>query len=339
VSFWDNLKDNLMKPVKAIGEGLGAAFGAPGAAVGGVVQSQATRAGVPSNIAARTGQQAKIDVNTKGLAAVAELATPYRELVAEPFVAAEFEGWAAGGREFLEGLPGDFGIEESEIAQYVSPGQAIVRGIGQFSPWEEAVDKIDFTDRKQVQDFFSKGAPKFWSGTADFAFTIGADPFLIAGKGVSVTRKGLLIQPIKSGEDVTYQVGKINAAVANEPSPWRPIIDDIMSDRVETTADILASGLFGHATKPVDLAESLIKAKALGREAVGDVFKVAIGDVVLSVTSPGGWTDKWLEPKGQSLLKNDSAPGAGDGYRALFAIFGTTYGSASPQHFNLPQMR
>ncbi len=278
MSFWDNLKDTLMKPVKAIGEGLGAAFGAPGAAVGGVVQSQAIRAGVPSNLAARAGQQAKVDVSTKGLAAVAELATPYRELVAEPFVAAEFEGWVAGGREFLEGLPGQSRFQESEIAQYVSPGQTIVRGIGQFSPWEEAVDKIDFTDRKQVQDFFSKGAPKFWSGTADFAFTIGADPFLIAGKGVTTARTSLLAQPIKSAEDVAFQVGKIDAAVVNQSSPWRPIINDIMSDRVQTEADIISSGLFAHATKPIDLAASLIAAKKLGREAVGDVFKVAIGD-------------------------------------------------------------
>jgi len=279
MSFWDDLKDILLKPVKAIGQGLGAALGAPGTAIGGVVTTQASRAGAPATLAARAGQQTKVNVETEGLKAVAELATPYRELVAEPFVAAEFEGWAAGGREFLEGLPGGSRFKESEVAQYVSPGQAIVRGIGQFSPWEEAVDKVDFTDREQVENFFKSGAAKFWSGTADFAFTVGLDPFLVAGKGVSTARTNLLIQPIKSAEDVAYQASKITAAVAKQPSPWRPIIDDIMSDRVQTEADIISSGLFANATKPIDLAASLLKAKALGREAVGDVFKVAIGDV------------------------------------------------------------
>jgi microcystin-dependent protein len=57
---------------------------------------------------------------------------------------------------------------------------------------------------------------------------------------------------------------------------------------------------------------------------------VAVGDIVLSITGPGGWGTKYLEPKGQSLLRAD--------YPALFTIFGTTYGAADILHFNLPDM-
>jgi len=273
VSFWDNLKEALKSTFKPA-EIAASILPGVGPAAAPTVVGTAKQTG---KIAAATPQGRRFTEQiVEGLDL---LITPYREFVAEPFVAAEFEGWAAGGREFLEGLPGDSRFKESEIAQYVSPGQAIVRGLGRISPWEEAVDKVDFTDRKQVEDFFSSGAAKFWSGTADFAFTLGLDPFLVAGKGITAARTGLLIQPIKSAKDLSTQVGKISDAVVNQPSTWRPIIDDIMSGKMETEADILASGLFAYATKPVDLARALIAAKQLGREAVGDVLKVAIGDV------------------------------------------------------------
>ena len=278
MSFWDDLKDNLLKPIKNIGEGLMSAWGPAGAA-GGFTASQVAKGGAPSNIATRIGQQAQVDITTQGLGVLAELATPYREMVAEPYVAASFEGVRAGAREFIEGLPGDFGIQESEVAQYVSPGQTIVRTYGRALPGEQAVDKVDFTDRQQVQDFFSKGAPKFWSGVGDFGFTIGLDPFLVAGKGAQVARTGLFLRPIKNERDVKRVVAEINTAVANKRSPMLPIIDEIMSDRVTSEADILTSGLFAYATKQVDLAASLIDAKAVGREAVGDVLKAGFGDV------------------------------------------------------------
>jgi len=282
MSFWDTLKDNLLKPAKAIGQGLMSAWGPAGAA-GGFTASQAAKAGVPSNLATRAGQQAQVNITTQGLGVLAEAATPYREMIAEPFVAASFEGIGSGLREFAEGLPGDFGLQESEVAQYVSPGQTIVRNIGKFYdpilPGEQAVNKIDFTNRQEVQDFFSKGAPKFWSGTADFGFTIGLDPFLLAGRGSQAARTGLFIRPIKSEKDVLRVSAEVDAAVAGQRSPMRPVLDFIMSNKVTSEADVLTSGLFANATKPVDLAASLMQAKAVGREAVGDVLKAGFGDI------------------------------------------------------------
>ena len=276
MSFWDDLKDVLLKPVRGIASALGTA---PMGAGQGFAASQAARTGAPSTITSRVGQQQLVDISTPANAALQQLATPYREFVAEPFVAASFEGVRAGAREFVEGLPGDLGIEESEVAQYVSPGQTIVRTFGRTLPGEQAVEKIDFTNPKQVQDFFSKGAPKFWSGVGDFGFTIGLDPFLVAGKGAQVGRTGLLLRPIKSEKDVKRVVAEVDAAVAGQRSPMRPVIDFIMGNDVTSEADILTSGLFAHATKPVDLAASLMQAKAVGREAVGDVLKAGFGDV------------------------------------------------------------
>ena len=58
--------------------------------------------------------------------------------------------------------------------------------------------------------------------------------------------------------------------------------------------------------------------------------QVAIGDVIMSVSSPGGWTDKWAEPIGQQLLIAD--------HPELYALFGTTYGPAAPGYFTLPDL-
>jgi len=60
--------------------------------------------------------------------------------------------------------------------------------------------------------------------------------------------------------------------------------------------------------------------------------QVALGDIIMSTTSPISWSNKWAEPAGQPLLIAD--------YPELYAIFGITYGVApSPTtHFLLPDM-
>jgi microcystin-dependent protein len=60
--------------------------------------------------------------------------------------------------------------------------------------------------------------------------------------------------------------------------------------------------------------------------------QVALGDIVMSITPPISWNNKWAEPAGQPLLIAD--------HPELYAIFGLTYGVApSPStHFLLPDM-
>ena len=58
--------------------------------------------------------------------------------------------------------------------------------------------------------------------------------------------------------------------------------------------------------------------------------KVNVGDIILSVTSSGAWSDKWLEPDGRYLDKND--------YPELHAIFTTTYGPYIGNTFKIPDM-
>jgi microcystin-dependent protein len=122
---------------------------------------------------------------------------------------------------------------------------------------------------------------------------------------------------------------------------------------IDTTVELLIKSLSGALCDPLTSSTTSVPAGSTVEEAlialqnsigviVNNVVsiaanvcsasdeRVAVGDVVMSVTNPGGWTDKWLEPKGQSLLRAD--------YPTLFALFGTTYGSASPLHFNIPDM-
>jgi hypothetical protein len=281
MSFWDRIKERVSAPFK----GARAAIGiAPMSAAASFTAAKAAQAGAPSNIASRIGQKQLVDVSKPTNVVLEQLVTPYRELVAEPLVASSFEedtsdSWLALGKEFVEGLPGDFGIEESKGAQYVSPGQAFVREIGRAIPTVQAVDKVDFTNPEDVQNFFSKGAPKFWSGTADFGFTLGLDPLLLAGTGTQVAKYSLLRRTVKDENDALRVAADIDEAVINNPSSWRPIIDEIMSDNIQSPADILTLGILSESTKPSDIAVSLFDAKKVGREAVGDILKVATGDV------------------------------------------------------------
>lgn len=273
MSFWDTLKEAIKETFKPV-EIVTSIFPSIGAA-GAPVATQATRtaAATPQGQAVK---QKFVEQVTPGIEAIT---TPYRELVAEPITAGLIEGPLAGAREFVEGLPGDLGIEESEYAQYISPGQALVGRIGTVLPGKQAVDKIDFKNAEEVRNFFSKGAPKFWSGFSDFGFTLGLDPFLVAGKAASAARVGLVIRPIKNEKDLLRASAESDAAVRGERSPMTPIYDYIMSDDVVSEADLLASGLLANATKPVDAAAALIQAKNVSREAVGDVFKAGWGNV------------------------------------------------------------
>jgi microcystin-dependent protein len=59
--------------------------------------------------------------------------------------------------------------------------------------------------------------------------------------------------------------------------------------------------------------------------------QVALGDVVMSVTSSGSWSDKWLEPNGDEISIA--------AYPDLYAIIGFNYGVPStPGFFKLPDL-
>lgn len=57
---------------------------------------------------------------------------------------------------------------------------------------------------------------------------------------------------------------------------------------------------------------------------------IEIGDVILSYTSPPGWTAEWLEPRGQLLTVT--------AYPALYAKIGVAFGGIVGTNFNLPNL-
>lgn len=58
--------------------------------------------------------------------------------------------------------------------------------------------------------------------------------------------------------------------------------------------------------------------------------QVALGDVILTVTSPSYWGSNWEEPLGQQLLIT--------AYPQLYALFLNTYGPAAPGYFRIPDL-
>jgi hypothetical protein len=91
--------------------------------------------------------------------------------------------------------------EEEKLAgvpDNVSPGQAII------APWVSVFNKYfniaDPTDRKET--FKDNVFGKSTSGAVDGLVNWYLDPLFIAGRGIAVGRKNLLIKPIESAEDI-----------------------------------------------------------------------------------------------------------------------------------------
>jgi hypothetical protein len=93
----------------------------------------------------------------------------------------------------IPNIPANF-----ELAKDVSPGQAV---IGRYVPiFDKYFNIADPTDRKET--FKENKFGKVTSGGVDGLVNWYADPLVLVGKGLAAARKGLLINPIESADDI-----------------------------------------------------------------------------------------------------------------------------------------
>jgi len=136
----------------------------------------------------------------------------------------------------------------------------------------------------------------------------------------------------------------VNFPVDPVETPVSVILNDDYSARNLNATDpcnmtedtvITASGLglnvyLGNLEQAISLANQSIIMLA-NKLCDAESSQVALGDVIMSVTSSGSWSDKWLEPNG-----NEISIAA---YPDLYAIIGFTYGAPStPGFFKLPDL-
>ena len=160
----------------------------------------------------------------------------------------------------------------------ISFAQSVYGGLAAITPGEQEIDKIDWTDNKEVRDFFDDGPAKWITGGIDAVATIGLDPLIIAGVLGQRARIKYGVAPIRNAKDVERAVAEIDVAVQGGKSDWTDFIDYIFANKDDESAIAARSNIFESA-KSGDLASTFAAAARKGnRELVGDLTKVAVGD-------------------------------------------------------------
>jgi hypothetical protein len=200
-----------------------------------------------------------------------------REAAAAPFLAAttgmsiaDAYGVTRGNREGKEWWQGG--------DEAVSFGQSVFGALGRALPGVQDVDKIDFTDNKQVAEFFSKGPQKFVTGYLDATSTIAFDPLIWGNAAGRSIRLRTMVNPIRSAKDIQRSVKELDVAAAGQPSRWTPFVNFIMENANDESALLGRSNVF-ESMNSDDLVASVTAAARKGdRQLVADILKVSIGD-------------------------------------------------------------
>lgn len=167
-------------------------------------------------------------------------------------------------------------------ASKVSPGQSLVGAVGGFVDGSQGTDKIDWSDKKQVDEYFDRGPQKYISFGSDVAFNIFLDPYYVGGKGLGIARRTYLSRPVTNDRAVSL-VNDLDKAVAGEDNGARALMDGIKANAdnpdVLSVMDIVAKSRDSMAMTDV-LGRVAREAVATGDDRkLADVIKVGIGDI------------------------------------------------------------
>ena len=172
---------------------------------------------------------------------------------------------------------------EEEWRRSVSPGRALVGLIGDWNfVGEQGTDKINWSDSKQVNDYFTSGSAQFWSGFADVGFNFFDPATYIGGKALKVIPRSQFTREAGSRFGRTdVLVREIDEAVNNQQSNSAAAqIFKLVEKDPENIAAIQAYGLAAGSANPAGYAVSLSDAyKVGGRQTMGDVIKASLGHV------------------------------------------------------------
>lgn len=264
----DNQNNPFERAKKAVGEKVGGFFGS------------------------ETGQAA-IEKAEPVLSKLEYLATPYREYAA-PALTSVLLTLNSNYREQNKNLSIVDQVKrgfteakktvegEDEYRRSVSPGRAMVGLIGSMTPGRQGVDKINWSDSRQVNDFFTSGSAQFWSGVADLGFN-AVDPVAFGiGKGTSLTRKMLVTRPVTSRMiNPERLAAEVDEAVVNKASNTGAAqIFKLVEQDPNNVAAIQAYGMVAASANPAGFAVALSEAYKLGgRQLMGDVMKSSIGNL------------------------------------------------------------
>lgn len=182
------------------------------------------------------------------------------------------------------------GVEpgSNEWRRSISPGRAGLALIGdRLVPGRQAVDKLNWEDTNQVEEFFSRGLPQFFSGLIDAPISVSFDPWYraakLTGKVTTATLKRPIVQNVTASSRIfsINRIDKINKeiddAAQGVKNGARPIFDAIAESK--DIEDIIGIDFIANSASPGTAAYALRSAYTYGGDAaVADVMKVMTGN-------------------------------------------------------------
>ena len=271
--IFDNPKNPLEKAKSAIGD---AAQGALDSSFGKGVLSAAEKVLEPLNFIAKPYRDWAAPKLTSALLMAN---SQYRDKNKNLSFIEQFYKGQDLAREKVQG--------ESEWRRSVSPGRALVGLVGNWTPGQQGVDKLDWENSKQVNDFFSSGSAQFFSGISDVGFNILDPVAAVAAKGTSYVRKGFIERPM-TGKGAVFTKPEtlhleLQDAVTNPGQKTAAEeIFKLIEKNPEDVTTISNYGFVRHSTDPARLATAISTAYTLGGETAGrqnvaDVISAALG--------------------------------------------------------------
>jgi len=286
MTFWDSFKDSIGN---IVGAGVDVLTALPKAAVGGVASGFTTAKVAQSGAsegAVRQAQYAVADAPLIGQPAtegaskfLLALDVPYQQTTVKAVLgtAGKFAGIPESARKQI-------GITEQRTSGVASPAQAVFSAATRILPGEQGPDKVDWTNQEEIDSYFKRwGIPKIITGALDLTFRIFGDPTIIGAKYSKIATNNIFTRPIAGNVEKALRrkdilVKEVDAAVVDLSSPAKPVIDRIMDDYDSAAQMMVGEPLIYKSNNPSDLSTAFWQAREYGREAVGDVLKISIGD-------------------------------------------------------------
>lgn len=230
------------------------------------------------------------------------IAKPYRQQVA-PRISAAFLASSPTYREANSDIIGDYwtdvltyspiyqkAIEDSRrtvdpngdpediyAARVYSPGRSMILAISDLVPGEQATEKLDWENNKEVDDYFRQGLPQFFSGVADFGFN-GLDPAFVTTGLATKGYKLYIKRPIttKNSAQISEELEAArNPNIQNSYSPVLDFIEEAASPATFNPSMLDNLGMINGGSG-ANVTRVLVDAQIVGgRDLVVDVLKVA----------------------------------------------------------------
>lgn len=160
----------------------------------------------------------------------------------------------------------------------ISFAQSVYGGLSALVPGEQAADQIDWTNNKEVRDYFDNGPAKYLTGGLDAIATLGLDPFIVGGSVQQRVKIKYFVAPIRNGKDFDRAIAELDVAAAGGRNRWSNFVDYIFANKDDEAALVARSNIFESGNSD-DLAAVLAgAARRNDRQLVFDIIKVAIGD-------------------------------------------------------------